>query len=64
MIQQNKFYVMEGDNDYIISIVGYIEESFCTKEQVTDWCRRFYEANGRTWDLESDIRKNQVGDLN
>jgi len=49
--------------DYTGAINEYVIEGVCTREQVEEWHRLLYEANGRTWDLESKIRKGQLGDL-
>jgi hypothetical protein len=49
--------------DYSNAIKEYIDESACTPEQVEEWHKQLYEANGKTWDLEARIRKGQIGDL-
>ncbi|MEK6820527.1 MAG: hypothetical protein AABX71_02335 [Nanoarchaeota archaeon] len=49
--------------DYTFAIAEYMHEGVCTQEQVNEWHRRLYEANGRTWDLETKIRLGQIGDL-
>lgn len=50
-------------SDYTFAIAEYIAEGICTKEQVEDWHQRLYEANEKTWDLETNIRKGQIGDM-
>ena len=30
---------------------------------VFDWSERLYDANGKTWDSESNIRKGQLGEM-
>lgn len=50
--------------DYSRAIEEYISEGICTKEQVEDWSKRLYEANGKTWDLEAKIRAGQLGNIN
>ena len=49
--------------DYTLAIGDYVSEGVCTIEQVKDWHQRLYEANGKTWDLETNIRKGQVGEM-
>ncbi len=50
-------------NDYTFAISDYINEKICTREQAEEWHKNLYDANGKTWDLESKIRKGQIGDL-
>lgn len=50
-------------SDYTFAISDYINEKVCTREQVEEWHNKLYDANGSTWDLESKIRKGQIGDL-
>lgn len=50
-------------SDYTFAISDYINERLCTIAQVEEWHRRLYDANGNTWDLESKIRRGQVGNL-
>ncbi|RLG16057.1 hypothetical protein DRN69_01830 [Candidatus Pacearchaeota archaeon] len=49
--------------DYTCAIIEYINENVCTKEQVERWHKELYDANKRTWNLEADIRKGQIGHL-
>ena len=49
--------------DYSKAIQKYIQESVCTKQQVNKWYDDLYEANGKTWDLETNIRKGQLGNM-
>ena len=49
--------------DYTNAIQEYIREGVCTKEQFEWWHLELYRANGKTWDLEANIRKGQIGDL-
>ena len=49
--------------DYTLSIAEYIAEKICTREQVEEWHHKLYEANGKIWDLEANIRKGQIGDM-
>lgn len=60
---EEKDKLKEEYENYTKAIQEYIEEGVCTAEQVADWDKRLYEANGTTWDLETKIRKGQVGDL-
>ena len=50
-------------SDYTVAIWEYIKEGVCTIQQVEEWHKELYEANGATWDLESGIRKGQTGDM-
>lgn len=50
-------------NTYTEAISEYVNAGVCTQNQVEDWHKRLYEANGNTWDLETKIRKGQIGDL-
>lgn len=50
-------------SDYTVAIWEYIKEGFCTIQQVEEWHKEIYIANGTTWDLESDIRKGQINDM-
>src|SRR3989344_706650 len=50
-------------SDYTVAIWEYIKEGVCTIQQVEEWHRELYESNGATWDLESGIRKGQIGDM-
>ena len=49
--------------DYTKAIEEYIEEGFCTKGQIDEWYKELYDANSRTWDLETNIRKGQTKDI-
>ncbi len=49
--------------DYTEAIEKYIEENLCSSEDVKKWFDELYEANGRTWDLETNIRKGQIGEM-
>lgn len=60
---QEKNRLKKEYQDYNQAIEEYISEGVCSKEQVIDWYKRLYKANGNTWDLESKIRKGQIGDL-
>jgi len=51
-------------SDYTLAISEYVYERICTIEQVNDWHAKLYEANGNVWDLEVNIRKGQIGDMN
>ncbi len=55
--------LIEEFGDYTLGIAEYIAESVCTEEQVKGWHEKLYEANGRVWDLEANIRKGQIGDM-
>ena len=50
-------------SEYILAIEKYIQEGICSLEQSQGWYKELYEANGKTWDLESKIRKGQLGNL-
>ena len=50
-------------SDYTLGIAEYINDKICTKEQVEEWHQKLYEANGKIWDLEANIRKGQIGDV-
>jgi hypothetical protein len=50
-------------SDYTFGIAEYISEKICTKEQVEEWHQKLYEANGKVWDLETNIRKGQIGNM-
>jgi len=50
-------------SDYTFAICDYINEKVCTKEQVEEWHKHLYDANGNTWDLEAKIRKGQIGNI-
>ncbi len=50
-------------SDYTLGIAEYIAEKICTEEQIKEWHQRLYEANGKIWDLEANIRKGQIGDM-
>ncbi|MDO8517234.1 MAG: hypothetical protein Q7S33_03855 [Nanoarchaeota archaeon] len=49
--------------DYSQAIEEYILGEVCNPEQVQNWYKRLYEANGKTWDLEVNIRKGQLGTM-
>jgi len=49
--------------DYSIASQEYVNEGVCTQEQIIQWHNQLYQANAKTWDLESKIRKGQIGDL-
>jgi len=49
--------------EYTQAVSEYVKEGKCSKEQAEQWHRELYEANGKTWDLESRIRKGQLGNL-
>jgi hypothetical protein len=49
--------------DYTEAIDKYVCEGVCDTNQVNGWHSRLYEANGKTWDLEVNIRKGQLGDM-
>ncbi len=50
-------------SDYTVAIWKFIEEGFCKIEQIEEWHHELYEANGKIWDLESDIRKGKENEL-
>ena len=50
-------------SDYTLGIADYISEKICTREQVEEWHQKLYEANGKIWDLEANIRKGQIGNV-
>ena len=50
-------------DDYSVAIQEYVAEGACTNEKVNQWHNELYGANGKTWDLESDIRKGQLGKM-
>lgn len=71
-IIQLKMERLEGDeleslirefNDYTKAIEEYISEGVCTYPQFDQWHKELYEANGRTWDLEANLRKGQIGKM-
>lgn len=49
--------------DYTLAIQDYVKENICSDEQIEQWHNELYNANGKTWDLESNIRKGQLGNL-
>jgi hypothetical protein len=49
--------------DYSNAIMEYVAEGICTLEDVDAWHRMLYQANGATWDLETNIRKGQLGEM-
>lgn len=49
--------------DYTGAIREYVSEGVCTTEQVRKWHQELYDVNGTTWNLESNIRKGQLGDM-
>jgi len=49
--------------DYSKAIENYVKEGICKREQVKEWNHKLFEANGTTWDLETNIRKGQLGDM-
>jgi len=49
--------------DYTEAIEEYIREGICTNEQIKEWHEELYKANRDTWDLETDIRKGQIGEM-
>jgi len=55
--------LMREFSDYTFAIAEYINNKVCTKEQVEDWHKKLYEANGVIWDLETNIRRGQIGDM-
>lgn len=48
---------------YTDAIAEYVREGVCTRKETDYWHLRLYKANGATWDLETEIRKGQVGHL-
>jgi hypothetical protein len=50
-------------SDYTFAIAEYIDKKICTKEQVEDWHKKLYDANGVIWDLETNIRRGQIGNM-
>jgi len=49
--------------EYSVAIGEYIGKGVCVYEQIQDWFNKLYEINGKTWDLEADIRKGKEGEL-
>jgi len=49
--------------DYTKAITDYVDERVCSMQQIKTWHRELYEANGKTWNLESMIRAGQLGNL-
>jgi len=49
--------------DYTKAIEEYVKERVCSFKQVKEWHKELYEANGTTWNLETNIRKGQTGDM-
>ena len=49
--------------DYSKAIKDYIKMGVCTAGQTEEWHNELYEANARTWDLETNIRRGQIGDM-
>ena len=49
--------------EYTHAAEDYVQDGKCSTEQVEQWHRELYEANGKTWDLEARIRKGQLGNL-
>ena len=60
--EERKNLILEF-SDYTFGIGEYIGEKICTREQVEEWHQKLYEANGNVWDLETNIRKGQIGDM-
>lgn len=50
-------------SDYTFAISEYMHDGICTIEQVNEWHAKLYEANGKVWDLETNIRKGQIGNM-
>ena len=50
-------------SDYTAAIEEYISEEKCKASEVQQWHNKLYEANGKTWDLEVNIRKGQLGEM-
>jgi hypothetical protein len=53
----------EEYKDYSEAIKEFITESTCTQKNILEWSEMLYEANGKIWNLEANIRKGQIGDL-
>ena len=49
--------------EYTQAIEQYIKEGTCNSIQALKWHERLYKANGDIWDLESNIRKGQLGNM-
>lgn len=49
--------------DYSEAITDYVNDGLCDISQVERWHCQLYEANGKTWNLESMIRAGQLGNL-
>lgn len=49
--------------DYSKAVKEFAEEGTCTNENIEEWDKMLYEANGKIWDLEANIRKGQIGNL-
>jgi hypothetical protein len=49
--------------EYTKAIDEYVKEGVCTSGQVDSWHALLYQANGVTWDLETNIRKGQLGTM-
>ena len=50
-------------SEYREAIFEYVREGKCSPEQIEQWHKELYEANGKTWDLEARIRKGQLENL-
>lgn len=61
--KEDKKRLIKEFSDYTFGIAEFINERICTKEQVEEWHQELLEANGKTWDLEADIRKGKEGEL-
>ena len=60
---QDRTRLINEFSDYTFAIADYINENICTKEQVDSWHAQLYNANANTWDLETNIRKGQTGNM-
>jgi len=49
--------------DYTGAIEKYVEDGVCSAEDVDRWFKELYGANGIVWDLETNIRKGQIGEM-
>jgi FtsZ-binding cell division protein ZapB len=61
--KEDRERLKEEQKAYSKAINVYIKDRICSEEEAQSWHDRLYEANGKTWDLETDIRKGQTGDM-
>lgn len=61
--EEGKSRLEQEFKDYSNAIEEYIQKGVCTQKEAENWHGKLYGVNGRTWDLETKIRKGQIGDL-